>query len=204
MSKEAFLAALRERLSGFPRNDMEERILFYEEMIDERIEDGMPEEEAVAAVGSLDEISEQIMSEIPLSKLVMSKVKPKRRLHAWEIILLILGFPVWFPLLLAFFIILLSLYIVVWSGVFCVYAVNLSFAAGAAASIPCAVQYFLSNNQAGALFMIGAGIALAGLALLLFVLSAACTRGMLKLTGRFFGRVKSAFAGKEGADHAYA
>ena len=204
MSKEAFLAALRERLSGFPRDDIEERILFYEEMIDERIEDGMPEEEAVAAVGSPDEISRQIMSEIPLSKLVMNKVKPKRGLRAWEIILLVLGFPLWFPLLIAFFAILLSLYIVVWSGVICVYAVNFSFAAGAVASIPCAAQYFLSNNWAGALFMIGAGIALAGITLLTFVLSAAFTKGMLKLTGRFFGRVKSLFAGKEGADHAYA
>ena len=47
MSKQEFLAQLRKGLSGLPKEDLEERLTFYSEMIDDRIDDGMAEEEAV-------------------------------------------------------------------------------------------------------------------------------------------------------------
>ena len=100
MTKEEFKTQLRQRLSGLPQGDIEERISFYEESINDRMEEGMPEEEAVAGIGTMDEIVEQIMSEIPLTRLVRDKVKPKRKFKAWEIVLLVLGSPVWLPLLI--------------------------------------------------------------------------------------------------------
>ena len=39
MNKEAFLAELRDRLSGLPADGLEERISFYREMIDDRMAD---------------------------------------------------------------------------------------------------------------------------------------------------------------------
>ena len=47
MNKEEFLSELRTKLSGLPQEDIEERISFYSEMIDDRMEDGISEEEAV-------------------------------------------------------------------------------------------------------------------------------------------------------------
>ena len=44
MSKQEFLAALEEGLSGLPREDVDERLGFYSEMIDDRMEDGLPED----------------------------------------------------------------------------------------------------------------------------------------------------------------
>ena len=41
MSKQAFLARLRKELSGLPKDDIEERLAFYEEMIDDRTEEGL-------------------------------------------------------------------------------------------------------------------------------------------------------------------
>ena len=113
MDKNAFLDELREKLSGLPEEDIEERVAFYREMIDDRIEDGVPEEEAVEGVGTVDSVVEQIMSEIPLSKLVREKVKPKRSLKAWEIVLLVLGSPVWIPLLVAAAAVVFAVYIVI-------------------------------------------------------------------------------------------
>ena len=52
MSKQEFLAQLRKSLSGLPQEDIEERLTFYSEMIEDHIEEGLPEEEAVSAVGS--------------------------------------------------------------------------------------------------------------------------------------------------------
>ena len=47
MRKQEFLTELRKGLSGLPQDDIEERLSFYSEMIDDQIEEGLAEEEAV-------------------------------------------------------------------------------------------------------------------------------------------------------------
>ena len=61
MNKQEFLAGLRKGLSGLPQEDIEERLLFYSEMIDDRIEEGMEEECAVAEMGTVQDVISQIM-----------------------------------------------------------------------------------------------------------------------------------------------
>ena len=51
MNKTEFLDALRHALGKLPSYEVEQSIAFYAEMIDDRIEDGMSEQEAVAALG---------------------------------------------------------------------------------------------------------------------------------------------------------
>ena len=109
MNKTEFLAALERALSGLPEQDVQERLSFYGELIDDRVEEGLSEEEAVKERGSVDEIAKQTLADIPLSRLVRERVKPKRALRAWEIVLLVLGFPLWFPLLLAAAVVVLAL-----------------------------------------------------------------------------------------------
>ena len=98
MNKYEFLGRLRERLVGLPPKDIEKSLDYYAEIIADRVEDGMSEEEAVAALGTLDEIVAQILEDTPLPKLVKEKVRPKRALRTWEILLIVLGFPLWLPL----------------------------------------------------------------------------------------------------------
>ena len=43
MNKQDFLAQLRKELSGWPKEDAEERLTFYSEMLDDRIEEGLSE-----------------------------------------------------------------------------------------------------------------------------------------------------------------
>ena len=69
MNKQEFLSALRNTLSALPQKDIEERITFYGEMIDDRMEEGINEEDAVAEIGTVDEIKTQIGAEIPLEEL---------------------------------------------------------------------------------------------------------------------------------------
>lgn len=95
MNKQEFLGKLRSGLSGLPQGDVEERLTFYSEMIDDRMEEGISEEEAVCEIGSVDEIVSQIIADIPFTKLVREKIKPNRTLRPWEIVLLVLGSPVW-------------------------------------------------------------------------------------------------------------
>ena len=47
MTKNAFLSELRAALSALPEQEQNERLRFYAEMIDDRMEDGMTEEEMI-------------------------------------------------------------------------------------------------------------------------------------------------------------
>ena len=87
MSKQEFLAQLRKGLSGLPQDDIEERLTFYSEMIEDRMEDGLSEDEAVSSVGSVDEIVSQAVAETPLMKTSKEKRKSKRQPRAGEIVL---------------------------------------------------------------------------------------------------------------------
>lgn len=100
MDKQEFLSKLRAKLSGLPQKDLEERLSFYSEMIDDRIEEGLSEETAVKELGTVDEVAGQIIADIPLSKLVKERIKPKRALNVWEIVLLAIGSPIWLSLII--------------------------------------------------------------------------------------------------------
>ena len=61
MTKIEFSERLKQTLvtRGLPREEAAKSVEFYLEMIDDRVEDGMNEEDAVAALGSIEEIAEQ-------------------------------------------------------------------------------------------------------------------------------------------------
>lgn len=197
MDKTQFLGELKRRLSGLPQSELDERLLFYSEMIDDRMEEGLTEEEAVAGIGCVDELVEQIMAEIPLSRLVKEKVKHRRGLKAWEILLLVLGSPVWLPLLAAAFAVCLSLYLVLWAVLISVWAVDLSLAVTAVGGLFMAAFDMLKGNPAGAAFMLGAALVCAGLAILLFFACRKLTQGLMRLTKKMLLGIKTVFVGKE-------
>ncbi|MBQ9734061.1 MAG: DUF1700 domain-containing protein [Clostridia bacterium] len=64
MSKNQFLKILKRKLSHLSKSELDERINFYSEMIDDRIESGLSEKEAVEAIGSADMIARQIAEEL--------------------------------------------------------------------------------------------------------------------------------------------
>ena len=90
MKKLEFIKELRSRLKGYPKDVVDNAVNYYSECIDDAVEDGRNEEEAVRALGSMDEIVRNTLKDVPLSKLVKNKVKPDHRLNAFEIIILII------------------------------------------------------------------------------------------------------------------
>ena len=191
MSKEDFLNELRQKLSGLPQDELEERLSFYSEMIDDRMEDGISQEEAVADIGTVDSIVEQIMAETPLALLVRERVRPKRDLKAWEILLLILGAPLWVPLVMALVIIAFSVYLVIWSAVVCFYALDLSLFAGFIGGIVGIFMYIGAKNGAGVLFSVGVAFTCAGFAILMFFFCVWITKAVIRLTGRMLLGMKT-------------
>lgn len=169
MNKEQFLTAIRERLNGLPQEDAERSLDFYAEMIDDRVEDGLTEEQAVEAMGPAEEIAAQILTDTPLPRLVKAKVKPARALRAWEIVLLAAGSPVWASLLLAALCVFGAMYLVLWALVAALYAVDLSFAAGAVCGVGSSVFLVCTGFPVQALLFLGVGFVCAGLAIALFL-----------------------------------
>ena len=197
MNKQEFLECLRKGLSGLPQEDKEERLTFYSEMIDDRTEEGLLESEAVSAIGTVDAIITQILSDTPLTKLVKEKAKPKRTLKAWEIVLIILGSPIWLSLLIGAFAIILAAYIVVWSVVITLWSIEASFAACTLGGIVSAAVFTFQGNGLTGLAMLSAGVVCAGLSIFMLYGCKSATKGILLLTKKMALGIKTLLVGKE-------
>ncbi|MBR6577717.1 MAG: DUF1700 domain-containing protein [Clostridia bacterium] len=185
MNKEQFLIELAAALAGLPEDDIEKSLEYYSEMIDDRTEDGISEEEAVAALGTIAEIRAQIIKDTPLPKIIKEKVKPKRSFRGWEIAVIIIGFPLWFPLLISAAAVIFSVYVTLWSVIIALFAVDIAFFAGALAGILASLPVFITGNAAAGLLLIGAGLLCAGFGLLWLFLCIGTTKGIVWLTKVF-------------------
>ncbi len=193
MTKAEFLAELRAAISGLPEADIEKSLDFYSEMIDDRVEDGLSEEEAVAALGSIEDIKTQILKDIPITKIIKEKVKPKRSLSGLEITLLIVGFPIWLPLLISAAAVIFSVYVTLWSVIVVLYSVDLVFFAGAIAGVLGSIPILFIGNISAMLLVLGGGLVCAGLGILWIFVCVGATKAIVWLTKVFF---KSLFIGK--------
>ena len=198
MLKEEFLDLLAAGLAGMPKSDITAQVVFYDMMIDDCMEDeGLSEEAAVAQMGSVDDIVRQTLEEIPLKAIVKERVSTRRRLAAWEIVLLVLGSPLWLSLLIAALAVVLSVYVVIWAVIVSLWAVTLSLAVCLPAGVVGGLIAIFRGSFPQGLALIGAGILCAGLAILMFFGSLAATRGAAKLTKKIALWIKSLFLRKE-------
>lgn len=197
MRKQEFLNALKRKISGLPMCEVEEHLNFYSEMIDDRMEEGCGEEEAVAEVGSADKIAAQILAETPPVKAARERAKTARRISTWEIVLLVLGFPLWFSLGIAAVSVLFSLYVVLWSLVVSLWAVFVSFAACAFGGVAASVVLFCQGNPVGGTALVGGAVVCAGLSVYLFVGCKAAVKGTVLLTKKTADCIKRCFAKRE-------
>ena len=200
MRKQEFIYQLWKKLSDLPKEEVEERLSFYGEMIDDRMEDGLSEEEAVAAIGSADEIASLIIEEIPLNKIVRERIKPKRRLRAWEIVLLVLGAPIWIPMLVVVPLsVTVSLYAVLWSAVVALWAVFVALVASAAVGLICGVGFSFVNSPAVGISLIGVSLVCAGLSVFIFFGCMGATKGAALLAKKIVLGIKNLLVKKEAA-----
>ena len=191
MRKQEFLKELGERLWGLPREEIQERLNFYSEMIDDRMEEGLPEDAAVAQLGPVEEIAAQILAEIPLRKLVKEIIKNQRRMKPWEILLLVLGSPLWLSLLVAAAAVVFALYISWWSVIVSLWAVFGTLAGCAFGGLAAGAVFAAAGNGIPGIAMIGLGLVCGGLSVLMFCGCKAATKGTLRLTGKLILNMKS-------------
>jgi len=93
MTRKEFLDGLRQEMRGLPLQEIDQTIHYYSEIIADRMEDGMTEEAAVAKMEPMHVIAKRVASDFK------GGAAPRRKLSGFMIVLLILGFPLWFPML---------------------------------------------------------------------------------------------------------
>ena len=200
MTKLKFLLSLHDKLADLPQSEVEERLNFYSEMIEDRMEEGLSEEEAVAAVGTVDEVAEQIATELSSQKIVNEKeAKPKRKLRAWEIVLIVLGAPIWASLLISVASAVFSAYVTVWAVIVSLWAVFGALVACAPAGVAAGIIFIVGGSVSAGIAMIGAGFVCAGLAIFMFFGCRGATNGVVLLTKKAIFAIKKCFRKKEEA-----
>ena len=193
MNRAEYLDEIKSKLLGLSESDIDKALEFYKEALDDRMEDGLSEEQAINAVGTADEVADQILMDTPLPKLVSATVKPKRAMRAWEIVLLILGAPLWIPLVITVFALALTVVCVIFSLIIAVVAIVFAFIVGGLAALIAGLVGFIAGDGIVALAKFGAALIMIGAGALLFLPCKSLVLWLIELCGRFFKWIKKQF-----------
>ena len=197
MTKQAFLNGLRRRLSGLPQSDIDDRVNFYSEMIDDRIEEGRSEEEAVSDIGPIKDVISEILKNISFGKIAKERIRPKRRLLVWEIILLVLASPILIALAASAFAVIISLYAVIWALDVALWAVFASCAIASPGCLFLGIASLFGGNAAGGILYVSTALVAAGVAILLYFGCIGASKGIIILTKKIALGTKKLFMKKE-------
>lgn len=185
-TKEIWLKVFEEELSKLPKADRQKAIEFYREMIEDKIEGGMTEEEVVKSLGNPFDVAEKILKENGIKcktvdakekeYVLVEKVKTKKEMPIWlAFILGIVVVPVAISLFAGWFSVLISFWAV--------------FVAMVASSVGCVLAIFASlimgfTGYVGSGFAIfGFCVASTGVVMILAVVFWYLAKGMTKATG---------------------
>ena len=198
MKKNEFLQELSMEILGLPQEDVEHWLEYYTEMLEDRIEEGMSEQEATAALGDPKAIARQILAQTPFTKLIRNKIAPKRKLQVWEIVLVVLGSPIWLAIAVSLAAAFFAIFASLWAGIVSVWAAELSVAVCGLAGV--LFSFFLvgTGTTYQGLLLLGGGLFCAGLSYFGFILCKCLTVLLGKLCKIFVLFVKSLFVEKEG------
>ncbi len=191
MNKNEFLQTLRHALGKLPSSEVEQSLAFYAEMIDDRVEDGMIEEDAVAALGDVNAIAAQIAAETPAIPKAIAKANTGSR--TLNIVLLAVFSPIWVPLALAFACMLLAIYLAIWSVVVALWLVVAVLVLCTPLGMAAFAFFAATGYPLSGLWTLGLCLACTGLGLFSWFGVLAASKVLVKLTHRFARWVRGLF-----------
>ena len=197
MNKNEFIIRLRQGLSSLRGADVDKSVDYYTEIIEDRIEAGQSEEEAIASLGSIDEIISQTLDETGDQAPIVEKIKNIRKMKRWEKVVLIAGSPLWLVLLISLVAVAASLIASLWAICISFCAIELSLLAGSLAGVICTFIMLFTGRMYQGLLLLGAALLCLGLGILLFKLTIQCVKLMATGTVKTFVACKHALVGKE-------
>ena len=162
MNKAEFLNELSFYLQNMNDSEKNKFIIYYDEMISDYVENGMSEEGAVNKIGAPKKIAEELLGDYGSVKLNL----PSTGSRWLNIILTVIGFPLWGSVLLAFLLMVLSVYLIIWCVPFATGAGCVGFFTTSIIGIVGSPFVMIKNVPIG-IMQLGTGIASIGISLLL-------------------------------------
>lgn len=190
MRKQEFLDELKKKLSDLPKNEAEERVSFYSEMIDDMVDEGLAEDEAIARLCTTENIQNREMA-------TAESEKTKRRPRTWEIVLLALGSPIWISLLAAALAVVIALYASVWAVIISLWSCFVSLAVSAPCAIAAGIIFICRGDIIPGIAIMSTSLVCAGLAIFAFYGCKAVTKYVIILTKKCAARCKNLITKKE-------
>lgn len=191
MNKAEFLEQLRKGLDKLPETEIEKSVMFYAEMIDDRIEEGQNEAEAVASLGDPATVAASIIEEMPAFPKAIAKSKTGSKALNWTLI--IIGSPIWASLGLAALLVVFSVYLVIWSLIITIWALAIGFLL----AFPLGIAIFLFQAFAGSFWFgvweLGAGLFLGGLGVFCLYGALKTSTLLIDASRRFGMKISSLF-----------
>lgn len=179
MNKQEFLNALERSLQSVPYEERMRTLAYYEELIDDRLEAGEEESFIIHSLGSVESIARDI-----LSGEEAYPVPERPRRSGLTITLLVLGFPLWGPLLVVAFVLIFVFYLLLFLPVLILGVLSLSFLLAALlgfVGLPfLALESGLAQGFPALLLQGGASLFLLGLSLLCAVSVVFTAKGVAK------------------------
>lgn len=193
MNKADFLERLATALKSLPPSEIKKSLAYYSEIIDDRIEEGMSEEEAVSGLGSIEEISREVMLDAtPLPELIRTRVIPNGPASMSDVVLLILGSPLFILLSALIFV----FYMCVWLVIITLFLTQFSFGLTGVAAIIASVVDF-SSNISIRLLMVCSGLVCLGIGIFTYSPIKKGSKKIIRLTTWFLRNIKLLFIQKE-------
>ncbi len=162
MDKDQFLKKLTVYLQKMNVGERTKFITYYDEMILDYMENGMSEGEAVSKIGNPKAVAEELLENYDSIRINIPTTGSKML----NIILLVVGFPLWGSILLAIILLILSAYVVIWCIPITTGAGSIGFLATSIVGILGAPFIMFSNTAVG-IIQLGIGIAAIGIGLIL-------------------------------------
>lgn len=197
MTKQNFLDKLRTKLKALPKKEVEECLSFYSEMIDDRIEEGLSECDAVSAVGDVNKITKEKLGEEISEKLAQGAKKKNDKRDYGKLALIIAGSPLWAPLAIAALTIIFSLYASAWAIIASFWSAFAAFAVSVPAGLILSMALFFNDLSLAAAISISAALVSFSLAIFSFFGCLWLTKKLTALSVISAKYVKTLFTKKE-------
>lgn len=174
MNKKTFLKRLKRALRGCPAEEIQSRLAFYAEMIDDRVEEGLSEEDAVSQIGRPEAIADEILSEASAGA-----KKERRPMGAGAMVLIALGSPIWLSLLVAAGAVVVSVFACMFAVLISLYAVLASVGVSALGGLVFGIACALDGSFLLSLLWLGLSFVCAGLTIVIGLVCVPIGKGIL-------------------------
>jgi uncharacterized membrane protein len=187
MDRITFIKSLAAELAYKTRpSEIHQLIDYYDEMIQDLMEDGLSETAAVARLGSPHSIAQSTLGDEEIV------VNVPRRFHPLLLVIIFLGFPLWGSLLLTIILLLLSGLMIIWCLPFSTGIIGISTLIGGIASVILS-PLLLSQGTHFSVTQLGLGVTMFGIGLVSLTFTYMISKPIMRWTRQFIHLPKSLY-----------